>query len=100
MAASTSVEPPTAAGLRPRQALTLRQRLSRADRTLTAYGFIAPFFVVFIAFGLYPLLDTAWVSLRHEELTSSGSSWAGFDNFSYLFGNEYFRKALWHTVTI
>ena len=28
------------------------------------YVFIAPFFVLFTAFGLFPLVYTAWVSLR------------------------------------
>lgn len=90
----------SSAALPGRPRVTLRQRLSLWDRSITAYGFIAPFFLLFIAFGLYPLLDTAWVALHRESLTASGSSWVGFDNFTWLFGNEYFRKSLLNTVTI
>ena len=35
----------------------------------SGYAYIAPFFVVFLAFSLYPWLDTAWVSLHDVRLT-------------------------------
>lgn len=47
-----------------------RDRFSRIDAAWSPYLFIAPFFVIFAVFGLFPLGYTAWVSLH--EWTSAG----------------------------
>ncbi|HVQ96953.1 MAG TPA: hypothetical protein VMU51_38415, partial [Mycobacteriales bacterium] len=39
-------------------------RPRRPGAGLTPYTFVLPFFVVFGAFGLFPLIYTAWVSLH------------------------------------
>jgi cellobiose transport system permease protein len=66
-----------------------------------AYGYIAPFFVVFAAFSVYPWLDTAWVSLHNVRLTTyNQQQWVGFGNYHNLFTNKFFWNALRNTVTI
>ncbi len=66
-----------------------------------AYGYIAPFFVVFAAFSVYPWLDTAWVSLHNVRLTTyNQQQWVGFGNYRNLFSNRFFWNALRNTVTI
>jgi cellobiose transport system permease protein len=66
-----------------------------------AYGYIAPFFVVFAAFSVYPWLDTAWVSLHNVRLTTyNQQQWVGFGNYRNLFTNKFFWNALRNTVTI
>jgi cellobiose transport system permease protein len=65
------------------------------------YGFVAPFFVLFVAFGLYPLIYTGWVSLHRVELVSPNkSSWLGWANYSNLLHNQYFWNALKNTFTL
>jgi cellobiose transport system permease protein len=66
-----------------------------------AYIYIAPFFVVFLAFSVYPWLDTAWVSLHSVRLsTYNTQTWVGLGNYRNLFGNSFFWNALRNTVTI
>ncbi|MDQ1485445.1 MAG: cellobiose transport system permease protein [Actinomycetota bacterium] len=66
-----------------------------------AYAYVAPFFLVFGAFGLYPLLYTAWVSLHNVNLENlHHSSWVGFHNYVALWHNEFFWNALRNTLTI
>lgn len=66
-----------------------------------AYAYIAPFFVVFAAFSVYPWLDTAWVSLHSVRLTTyDKQTWVGLDNYRNLFTHRFFWNALRNTVTI
>ncbi|ATL83083.1 hypothetical protein SMF913_13632 [Streptomyces malaysiensis] len=65
------------------------------------YAFVAPFFIFFAAFGLFPLLYTGWASLHQVELTDpTHMEWAGWHNFSRLWEDEFFWKALRNTFTI
>ncbi|MEV7085034.1 sugar ABC transporter permease [Streptomyces sp. NPDC093085] len=73
----------------------------RTWRTLSPYAYIAPFFTLFAAFGLFPLLYTAYVSLYRVELqTSSTMEWRGLGNYTAVFGDEFFWTALRNTFTI
>ncbi len=77
-----------------------RTRLRPPGRR-TGYAYIAPFFVVFLAFSLYPWLDTAWVSLHDVRLsTYADQTWIGLDNYRNLMENKYFWNAFANTVTI
>ncbi|MCM2578090.1 carbohydrate ABC transporter permease [Streptomyces meridianus] len=75
----------------------LRRRLAR----LSPYAYVAPFFTLFAAFGLFPLLYTAYVSLYRVELQTPGQmEWRGLGNYTALFGDEYFWTALRNTFAI
>lgn len=75
--------------------------LHRLDLRAAPYGFVAPFFVVFAAFSLYPFIYTAWVSLHQVELaTLDTMSWKGFGNYVDLLHDSRFWNALRNTVTI
>jgi cellobiose transport system permease protein len=66
-----------------------------------AYGYIAPFFLIFAAFSVYPWLDTAWVSLHNVRLTTyDKQTWVGLENYRNLFSNTFFWNALRNTITI
>ena len=43
-------------------------RLGRLDLKYSPYLYIAPFFIIFGVFGLYPMLRTAWMSLHDWDL--------------------------------
>ncbi|QNS06092.1 carbohydrate ABC transporter permease [Streptomyces xanthii] len=78
-----------------------RRRLYRWDMKASPYAFIAPFFIVFGAFSLVPLLYTAWYSLHHVQLSAlDQQTWAGLDNYRNLFSSEFFWNALKNTFTI
>ncbi|MFD2768139.1 carbohydrate ABC transporter permease [Micromonospora eburnea] len=86
-------------GGRPR--LTWRDRLYRLDLRYLPYVMIAPFFLLFIVFGLFPLIFNGVVALRNYRLDDPTLPyWAGFDNFTKLFGDEYFWNALYNTFGI
>ncbi|MFG3494313.1 carbohydrate ABC transporter permease [Streptomyces sp. NPDC047928] len=66
-----------------------------------AYAYLAPFFLFFTAFGLFPLLYTGWAALHRVELTApTEMEWVGARNFSRLLTDEFFWNALTNTVTI
>ncbi|MEU9118811.1 sugar ABC transporter permease [Streptomyces sp. NPDC048506] len=75
--------------------------MHRARRTLAPYTYLAPFFTLFAAFGLFPLLYTAYVSLYRVELQTPGEmEWRGLGNYTALFTDAYFWTSLRNTFTI
>ncbi|MFF8278790.1 carbohydrate ABC transporter permease [Streptomyces lateritius] len=76
-----------------------RSRLYRWDLRLSPYAFVAPFFLTFAAFGLFPLLYTGWLSLHRVEL-GGDAEWRGLDNYAHLADSEFFWNALANTFTI
>ncbi|MFH9864027.1 carbohydrate ABC transporter permease [Streptomyces sp. NPDC017202] len=73
----------------------------RAWQKLSPYAYVAPFFTLFAAFGLFPLIYTAFVSLYRVELQTPGTmEWRGLDNYTALFTDEFFWTSLRNTFTI
>ncbi|MER7957889.1 sugar ABC transporter permease [Streptomyces sp. NPDC096030] len=77
----------------------LRSRLYRWDLRFSPYAFVAPFFLTFAAFGLFPLIYTGWLSLHRVELGGE-AQWRGLDNYTSLAESEFFWNALANTFTI
>lgn len=78
-----------------------RSRLTRLDIKYTPYLLIAPFFVLFTVFGLFPLLYNAVVSFRTWKLDDpSLNGWAGFDNYQRLLHDVDFWQSLVNTIGI
>jgi cellobiose transport system permease protein len=68
---------------------------------LAPYTFVAPFFLVFGAFGLFPLIYTAWVSLHKVDFGNPEKmQWVGLKNYTTLLHSEFFWNALKNTFTI
>jgi cellobiose transport system permease protein len=80
--------------------LSLGVRLRRLDVTVSPYLYIIPFFIVFLGFGLFPLVYTFYVSLNHWELGASTHQWVGFHNYTKLLADTYFWNALRNTGSI
>jgi cellobiose transport system permease protein len=76
-----------------------RSRLYRFDTKASPYAFIAPFFLVFAAFGVFPLIYTGWLSLHQVELGTS-AHWVGFRNYTRLWDSSFFWTALRNTFTL
>ncbi|MQY39891.1 Lactose transport system permease protein LacF [Streptomyces sp. RB17] len=80
---------------------TWRTRLWRFDDMASPYAYIAPFFLIFGAFGLYPLLYTGWIALHRVEMTSlDQSQWVGLDNFAKILQDSEFWTAVFNTFVI
>jgi cellobiose transport system permease protein len=76
-----------------------RRALSRWDTRVSPYLLVAPFFVLFGIFGMYPLVRTLWVSLYDWSLLGD-HSWVGADNYVHLLGDAYFWNAVRNTLGV
>lgn len=78
-----------------------RSRLNwpRLSRELTAYAFIAPFFIGFLIFQLGPILFSFYLSVADWNGLSD-INFVGLDNFATLVGDERFWNALGNTFVI
>jgi cellobiose transport system permease protein len=78
-----------------------RSRLYKLDVNGSPYAYIAPFFILFFAFGLFPLIYTAYVSLHRVELgTLDKQSYVGLANYTRLLHDQFFWNALKNTFTL
>ncbi|WP_043267559.1 sugar ABC transporter permease [Streptomyces sp. CT34] len=91
----------TATALSDARRATRRGRRYRWDLKATPYAYVAPFFVLFGAFGLYPLVYTSWLSLNDVQLFDlNAMSWAGFAHYGELLTSPQFWKALRNTFSL
>jgi cellobiose transport system permease protein len=85
----------------PAQRSAWQTRLTKLDTRLAPYAYVSPFFLIFIAFGLFPVLYTGWVSLHSVALQNTEDmEWVGLDNYSRLIHDDAFWNALTNTFTI
>ncbi|MFG3436201.1 carbohydrate ABC transporter permease [Nonomuraea sp. NPDC047897] len=70
------------------------------DVRVSPYAYVAPFFLLFCAFGLFPLVYTAWVSLHEWTLLEEEQTFVGLDNFATLLTDGYFWNAAVNTLSI
>ncbi|WP_411110190.1 carbohydrate ABC transporter permease [Streptomyces sp. c-19] len=101
--AGAPVAPPVTARPRtgPGPKRVRRERLGRLRSRSAPYALIAPFFLLFGAFGLFPLVATAWTSLFRVELTApEAREWVGLHNYARLLHDEFFWNALFNTAAI
>jgi len=78
-----------------------RSRLYRLDVKGSPYAYVAPFFVLFFAFGLFPLVYTAYVSLHNVDLGAPDQqTWIGWANYTRLLHDSFFWNALRNTFTL
>jgi len=74
-------------------------RLPRLSPQMAPYVFISPFLVLFVIFGLFPLLFSLYLAFQVWEPTNGLQSmeFVGFDNFVFAFEDEWFWKSLKNT---
>ncbi|MFC7548126.1 carbohydrate ABC transporter permease [Plantactinospora sp. GCM10030261] len=73
---------------------------NRFDNRYAPYLYIAPFFLLFAVFGLYPLGYTAWVSLHDWDLMAADHPFVGFANYTAVLGDGDFWNAVVNTLGI
>ncbi|MGC1214192.1 MAG: sugar ABC transporter permease [Micromonospora sp.] len=99
MAVQLDARPPVVPAHRtPRP--TRSVRLSRFDTRYSPYLYIAPFFLLFGVFGIYPLIYTFWVSLHDWDLLGVDHPFIGFDNYTQLMADPDFWHAVVNTLGI
>ncbi|QJU55229.1 sugar ABC transporter permease [Herbiconiux sp. KACC 21604] len=89
---ATVVDHPTSALRKPRR-VGFRERIA-------PYTYIAPFFLIFLAFGAGPLIYTGWVSLHDWAPLETTHEFIGLDNYSAMLQDPRFWKAIGNTFSI
>lgn len=69
----------------------------RRQRQIAPYLFISPFFILFLIFGLYPILYSFWLSFT-KGFGFEERSFAGLTNYLHLFSDERFALAMRNTT--
>ncbi len=78
-------------------ALSRHAPLRRRD--WAPYAFIAPFYLVFLVFGVFPILFSLGVSMMDWRGIDPGA-FVGLGNYVALFQDASFYRALWNTAVI
>jgi cellobiose transport system permease protein len=73
--------------------------LAIADRRLSPYAYISPFFLLFLVFGMFPLAYTAWVSLHRWHIFGD-REFIGLANYTNLVADPKFITSLVNTFSI
>ena len=90
---------PTASATLPRTATADRAKTARPPRNWGNFGLVTPFLVFYILFLVGPLVYDVVLSFFNTSLVKSGlGSFAGFANYTELFGDSRFWSAMWHTI--
>lgn len=63
------------------------------------YLFVAPFVLLFAAFGVYPMLFTLRLSFT-DWRGSGAAQWVGWDNYTYLLSSEAFWSSLGNSAVL
>jgi multiple sugar transport system permease protein len=74
--------------------------LARTKQDRTAFLFLAPFVIGFLAFSLYPIYNTFALSFTDTTLMTKTAHFIGIDNFKRLFADEVFLRAVGNTWII
>lgn len=69
------------------------------QRRLAPYVFVAPFIILFLAFGIYPMLFTLRLSFTNWH-GAGAAQWVGWDNYLYLLGSPAFWNSLGNSAVL
>ena len=68
-------------------------------KSLVAYMYIAPFYILFLVFGLFPMISGFYISFFRWDALSP-MRFLGLENYFNLFKDPLFHKALKNTLTM
>ena len=83
----------------PGSALKRQSLWKEIKRNRVAYAYISPFFILFIIFGLFPIISGLYISFFRWD-GMGPMRWRGIDNYTRLFTDPTFLKALGNTFII
>lgn len=72
----------------------------RLSPRVAPYALLAPFLLLFVVFGLFPLLFSLYLAFHSWEPTSGlgAMHWVGLDNFAFALQDEWFWKSMRNTA--
>jgi raffinose/stachyose/melibiose transport system permease protein len=80
-------------GLRGREVSATRRMEVR-----TALLFVAPAFIIYVVFMLFPFLNSIYYSLTSWDGVQNVKEWVGISNYTTMFQDELFLEAAWHNL--
>lgn len=83
-----------------RSDLTFRQKASRFDYRFSPFLYVAPFFILFAAIGVFPIVYTMNVSLYDWHLLKGQGDFVGLGNYISVLSDPFFWNAFGNTVSI
>lgn len=84
---------------RPARPKSVRERLHNFDIKGTPYLLVAPFFLLFTVFGLFPMVYTMYASLHQWSTRNPDRTYIGLDNYSFLlFDYDRFNWSIVNTL--
>jgi ABC-type sugar transport system permease subunit len=69
----------------------------RNQRAIIPYLYVAPFFVLFLIFGVFPIIYSFYMSL-FKGLGLGPKTFTGLGNYAYLFQDPRYLRAFWNTA--
>jgi cellobiose transport system permease protein len=82
----------------PGRTQRIKTRLAKLDIRVSPYLYVAPFFVLFAIFGLYPTAYTVWLSFTDTSPLNPTTNFVGLDNYATLMGDPNFWNAVFNTL--
>jgi multiple sugar transport system permease protein len=79
----------------PRRGAGRAGRSATATSAVTPYLFLAPYLVLFLVFGLLPIVLGVWLSLHQWDFTLPNKPFTGIDNYKDLFDSESVVYGFW-----
>ncbi len=79
---------------------TTRRLIPRLSPRAMPYVLLLPFLLLFVVFGLFPLLFSLWLAFQSWEPTSGlgAMQYVGLENFAFALQDEWFWKSLKNTL--
>ena len=74
--------------------------MNAKKRSKYAYLYIAPFFIVFVVFSLFPILYSFVLSFCNMDVLSGKLSFIGMDNYVRMIQSGYFFQSIGNTLLI
>jgi len=78
----------------------IARRKTSINKDQTGIYFVLPFIIIFLIFGLWPLINTFRLSLTDTQLMSRTQHYTGFRNFVLIFNDPSFLLSLKNTAKI
>ncbi|MFA6864269.1 MAG: sugar ABC transporter permease [Sphaerochaetaceae bacterium] len=78
----------------------IAKRKTSINKDQTGIYFVLPFIIIFLIFGLWPLINTFRLSLTDTQLMSRTQHYTGFRNFVLIFNDPSFLLSLKNTAKI
>jgi len=79
------------------QSETRSPRWFTLQHKLAPYLFVAPFLLIFLTFGLWPIVKSLILAFYATNGPKS-NVFVGWNNFRFLFADQSFHRAVWNTV--